>query len=93
MTWLQAIMRFLGGDAGTLSPDPSIAMTQITAYYNVHGTPPGLSSEQKATGRLEVEAAWMLTSSPLAGSDASVVGFRRTLKKLYADLGGDPNTL
>ncbi len=86
---LRRLYEYLGGNPGDLSPDPNIAMTQVTAYYAVHGIPVGLTNEQKAAGRSDVESTF-----PLVPSNSLIgIACRTMLKSLYLQLGGNPNNL
>jgi hypothetical protein len=90
---LDLLFDFMDGTAGALSTDPDAAMSQVSAAYYAHGCPSALSDLQKAVQRANVESAWVLSNPLLAGSGSTVASFRRALKSLYADLGGNPALL
>jgi hypothetical protein len=90
---LQLLLQLIGGDPESLSDEPYTAMAQVTAHYSANGCPADLSELEKAEGKVLVETAWLLSNPLLVGNDPAVSGLRRTLKKLYADLGGNPNFL
>ncbi len=86
---LRRMYQFLGGNPYDLSPDPALAMTQFTASYAAHGVPAGLTNEQRAAGRADVEAAYPLVpSTTLTG-----LACRAALRSMYEELGGNPNNL
>lgn len=94
MAILRRVYQLMGGDPYYLDTlTLSQAMGEFNSYYTANGCPNDLTEQEKAAGRADVEELYDLTEppAPLSGSTVSVL--RQNLRSLYADLGGDPNTL
>jgi hypothetical protein len=94
MAVIRRLYQFMGGDPHYLDGMPTLAaMGATTSYYDANGCPDNLTEEQKAAGRADVEAAYAATTPMAPGGGPPVIQFRLMLKSLYADLGGNPDTL
>ena len=90
------LYQHLGGDPNNLNPlpPPVQCMDAVAQYYWKFGMKSGLSEGELATFReMIVGTSLHLDSAPATIDPAATTSFRQALESMYADVGGDPDTL
>jgi hypothetical protein len=84
----------LGGDPATLQGQtPTQAMGTVNAYYTKHGIS-GLSVGRRSEFLTNIPVLWQhLRGAPSGYAGSTLTEFSGAVRAMYADAGGDPNTL
>ena len=85
----------LGGDPATLQNTPPVqCMDRVSDLYSKVGVTPGLTEGERSEFRGVVEGLWShLESAPPDFNAPSLTRFYDALRRMYTDVGGNPDTL
>lgn len=94
--YLLWIYQNLGGDPNLLVHQPVVeCMGGVVDYYTKHGIPTGLEDSQRGDFRLVIEGLLAHLANAPQGlvSPQNIQSLIIALQMMYADVGGDPDTL
>lgn len=85
----------LGGDPATLQNTPPVqCMDRVSDLYTKAGMTPGLTESERSAFREIVEDLWNhLDGAPPDFNTLTLARFYENLRRMYSDVGGNPDTL